>query len=136
MRARFIIFGMLVVAATPSVAQQSQKTSVTDEQRKSTSDEKAAEIRALIEKARSGSRALIDRTKTYGPVGRTRFALAADRYQEKFAACERTPYVSWQAFRLRRMTLGPTAGSTASRAFSGCAESHGWGSRGAVGLIH
>lgn len=52
MRARFIIFGMLIVAATPSVAQQSQKTSVTDEQRKSTSDEKAAEIRALIEKAK------------------------------------------------------------------------------------
>jgi hypothetical protein len=52
MRSRFTIFSMMIVAATPSVAQEPQKPAVTDQQRKSVSDEKAAQIRELIEKAK------------------------------------------------------------------------------------
>ena len=52
MPVRFIVFAMMIVAAAPVVAQESQKPSVTNQQRKSVGDEKAAKIRALIEKAR------------------------------------------------------------------------------------
>ncbi|MCJ2038793.1 hypothetical protein MKK55_07465 [Methylobacterium sp. J-059] len=52
MRAGLLIFAGMIVAASPTSAQEIQKPSVTDQQRKSVGDEKAAEIRALIEKAR------------------------------------------------------------------------------------
>ena len=52
MLVRFLAFGMMIVASAPTIAQEAQKLSVTEQQRKSVGDEKAAEIRALIEKAR------------------------------------------------------------------------------------
>lgn len=52
MLVRFLTFGMMIVASAPTIAQEAEKPSVTEQQRKSVSEEKAAEIRALIEKAK------------------------------------------------------------------------------------
>ena len=91
---RFMVFGIVIVAPAPVVAQESQKPSVTDQQRKSVSDEKTEKIRALIEKTRIRQRPLIDRTRTSGSAGRTRSALAVGLYRGRSAWCERTHYGS------------------------------------------
>lgn len=58
MHVRSLVFGMALLGATPIAAQELQKPSVTDQQREAVGDKKAAEIRALIEKARIRQQAI------------------------------------------------------------------------------
>lgn len=51
-------FGVAVLICGPVVAQERQRPSVTDQQKKAVSDEKAAEIRVLIAKARARQQAI------------------------------------------------------------------------------
>ncbi|MCJ2104351.1 hypothetical protein MKK70_02920 [Methylobacterium sp. E-041] len=64
MHSKFLAFATLIVAVSPTLAQEAQQPEVTVEQRKLTSDEKAAQIRVLIEKARIRQQAVDRKNET------------------------------------------------------------------------